>query len=120
VTPIDTKKLAAAWISHQETFWACEKLADVLARSYDEAWPIVMELIEQAPSESVLFQVAAGPLEDILGSFADRHFDRVKELAAVNEKFRQCLLGIRVTGPESERVANLIGQIERDERLSRE
>jgi len=65
------------------------------AADLDEQWEIVLNLIEQAPEdENVLGNLAAGPLEGLLGRFDEEAIDRVEEKAAHDPRFRRVLSGV--------------------------
>ena len=51
------------------------------SQNSEEAWPLVLALIERAPDEAALAFVAAGPLEDLVRDHARRFADRLVEHA---------------------------------------
>jgi hypothetical protein len=108
----DRNKLIEAWIQNQETFWALEKLDDIVNRSHDDAWPIVIEIAKRTDSEDVLGSLAAGPLEDMLCAFGDHYYDLVRKASEECFNFKRSLLmGIRINGEGSERIKELIQKI---------
>lgn len=60
----------------------------------EDAWPLVVELVEQAPSEDALGYVAAGPLEDLIQQHGDAFADRTIERARADQRWRSALLGV--------------------------
>ena len=55
------------------------EMVDELIRSDPEGgWALTLELIEAAPDDYVLANVAAGPLEDLLSRSPDRFIERVE------------------------------------------
>ena len=100
------------WILNQKTFWAWEKLYSIVVRSHDEAWPIVIEIAEKATSDDVLGSLAAGPMEDMLCAYGDHYYDLIKKASETSFNFKRALLmGIRITGPGSEKIKKLINEI---------
>jgi len=66
-----------------------------VAADLDEQWEIVLDLIEQAPEDDhVLGNLAAGPLEGLLGRFDGEAIDRVEEKASQDPRFRRVLSGV--------------------------
>lgn len=55
---------------------------------------MILRLIELSPDDYVLANVAAGPLEDLLGLHAYGFIDRVENQARTNPRFRRCLSGV--------------------------
>lgn len=106
------RKLISAWIQHQETYWAWELLHEIVGRSHDEAWPLVIEIAKKSESDDVLGALAVGPMEDMLCAYGDHYFDRVKTAADDCFNFRRALLmGIRIEGERSEKIKQLILEI---------
>jgi hypothetical protein len=81
-------------VSSDEGFWAWEQITDLVFNSPEEAWPIILELIRRAPSDQILADVAAGPLEDLIRNHADAFIDRVELEARRAPRFRRCLTGV--------------------------
>jgi hypothetical protein len=74
-------------------FVACSELDDLIDSAPEEAWILTLELIESAPDDRVLANVAAGPLEDLLTK-SDEFLDRAEIQARRDSKFRRCLTGV--------------------------
>jgi hypothetical protein len=60
----------------------------------EEAWPVMVHLIEVASDDQGLMDVAAGPLEDMLHYHPERFGDRILMRARVDRKFREALYGV--------------------------
>jgi hypothetical protein len=111
-TEDDLRQLAAAWLAYQA--WACDhpeaddslELADahgfeawetaveLVSIEPELAWRLVLLLVEMAPDDDLLGNVAAGPFEQLLCDHARRLIERVEERAADDAKFRRCLHGV--------------------------
>jgi len=74
-------------------WWAYETVAYSVHHNPEEAWPIILRLVELAPDE-VLGQIAAGPLEDLLACHPYQVVDRVEAQARTDRRFRRCLSGV--------------------------
>jgi hypothetical protein len=60
----------------------------------ERLWPIVTTMVDRAPSEAVLWYVAAGPLEDLVSYHGPHFLDRLEDRARVNLRFRDALRGV--------------------------
>jgi hypothetical protein len=60
----------------------------------EQQWQLVVEMIHLAPDDSCLGEVAAGPLEGLLGRFGEQFIARVEERAAQDHKFARTLTGV--------------------------
>lgn len=85
--------------SARQGFWAFEALNDLVRERPEEAWSIITRLVELSPDDTILANVAAGPLEDILSVHPSSFIDRIEEKARRDSKFRRCVSG--VWGPSS-------------------
>ena len=112
--------LAKKWIEQQRNDdgenWAIQRvmqLCDPISDP-DLAWPIVLRLVELSPDDSLLGDVAAGPLEDLLCGHGTDVIERVEAQAKLDRKFRRCLSGVWGWSSMSEsmqaRVRNAVGE----------
>jgi hypothetical protein len=97
--------LAAAWIdateggtgsrAHAENWWAIEKLLDPSRKEPEEAWKVIIAVLERtALSAQVVASLAAGPLDDLLGYHGLMFIGRVEELARSDPDFNLLLGGV--------------------------
>jgi len=75
-------------------FSAWQKVDDIVHRDPEAGWTLTLALIEAAPDDRVLANVAAGPLEDLLKRSSEVLIDRVEVQARRDPKFRRCLTGV--------------------------
>lgn len=80
--------------SDRHGFWAREAVNALVRERPEEAWSMILRLIELSPDDRVLADVAAGPLEDLLGLQPYAFIDRVVNQARHDAKFRRCLSGV--------------------------
>lgn len=80
--------------SEDKLFWAWEEMTDMVFNRPEEAWSIILELIAHAPSNRVLADIAAGPLEDLISRYPEQFIGRVEEQARRYPRFRLCLTGV--------------------------
>jgi hypothetical protein len=98
----DPGVLVAGWIAHAERgpkgkqyFWAWNGLYDLVHKDPEHAWPVIRKLVADAPSDRVLANVAAGPLQDLLVYHQWAFIDRLLAAAKSDARFRRCLWGSR-------------------------
>jgi hypothetical protein len=60
----------------------------------DEAWAIVVDLVDQAPDDEALAFVAAGPLEELIRRHSQQCGDQILDQARRDRRFRQALGGV--------------------------
>ncbi len=92
--PLDLEEILSSWVEYKKVFWAYEHLVDLIRDEPEMAWTIILGLVAQAPTEEDLGDIAAGPLEDLLGLHGPEFIDRVELKAATDARFRVCLAGI--------------------------
>jgi len=80
--------------SARNGFWAWEAVHALVCERPEEAWLLILRLVELSPDERMLATVAAGPLEDLLGLHSHAFIDRVEERARTDARFRRCLSGV--------------------------
>ncbi|MFN8659818.1 MAG: hypothetical protein U0105_26015 [Candidatus Obscuribacterales bacterium] len=77
---------------HLETdSWAYEELFFKTQREPDEAWPIILQLIDAAISKVGLNVIAAGPLEELMQTHGAKMLLTVKQEAMKNARLMYCL-----------------------------
>ncbi|HMO80997.1 MAG TPA: hypothetical protein PKD24_09410 [Pyrinomonadaceae bacterium] len=95
----------AAWIAAEESgkrrsdddpeWWAVDAALEWLFDDlHEQLWEFILRIFERKMSDRVFASLAAGPLEDLLGSFGDLYIDRVEELARKNPRFNHLLGGV--------------------------
>jgi hypothetical protein len=97
----DDDALVSGWITHtvrsphdDEYFWAWNTVYEIVRDDPERAWPIILKLYAQAPSELVLANIAAGPLEKLLCEHGPATIDRVLKIAKKDYRFRRTLRGV--------------------------
>ena len=82
---------AAAGPKDEADFWAWEAVTDATSlASPDEIWPFLLELVRHAP-DTLLGNVAAGPLEHAIRVNGPALIDRVESEAASDPRFKWAL-----------------------------
>jgi len=76
------------------TFQAFEQFEGAVAQDPELAWQAILNVLEQSENEFVLENLAAGPLETLIGRHAAGFIDRVEQRARVDERFRWLLGGV--------------------------
>lgn len=82
----------------EPTFWAYEEVADLVQKKPVEAFDMVLEILASTDDESVLFNLAAGPLEELIQFHGPLVIDSIEREAAKNPKFITLMQGVWVAG----------------------
>ena len=77
-----------------ETFWAFDRMVELMRDDPDEAWAVTKALIAQAANEEELAYVAAGPLEELLQEHGARFEKEIFIEARRDPTFRRALTGV--------------------------
>jgi hypothetical protein len=91
--PAQDEVLIEAWFVYQKNFWAFEAVGALVSEEPELAWPFILRLLERAEGQAI-FNIAAGPLEDLLTGHGLQLIDRIAEEARQNEKLRTALTGV--------------------------
>jgi hypothetical protein len=101
MTPIDIHRVAQDWVTYhllrrreQENsryFCAFEKLYDMVRGEPEEAWMIMEQIRRLDSSDSILANLAAGPMEDLLVHHGNQFIERIETLARKDAIFRKML-----------------------------
>jgi hypothetical protein len=75
-------------------FWAFERLSDLVQENPEEAWNVIEAMRRLDGADSILANIAAGPLEDLLVRHGDKFIDRFEVLARDDQQFRKLLGGV--------------------------
>lgn len=71
-----------------------QQIDEYVRNAPEKAWPIILALVQEAPSDSLLALVAAGPLENLLCRHGCEFIERIEAEALAHEKFRKCLRAV--------------------------
>jgi len=87
-------------MERHESFWAVQKLMVGLIDAADpeDAWKAILLILAKSPSDKVLSNLAAGPLEDLIDSAGPQVIDRIELAARQNPEFRSLLSGVWKSG----------------------
>lgn len=98
---IELLAIADAWIEyhhageladeHNKNFWAYEKLSELTRNDPEIAWKLIIMIFQRDPCEAILANLAAGPLEDMLGEHGANFIQRIEDLAHEDVLFRKML-----------------------------
>ncbi len=83
----------------EPTFWAFEELADLVMEKPNEAFDVVLEILAATTDESVLNNLSAGALEDLIRHHGVRMIGDFEREAARNPRFVELLEGVWQVGP---------------------
>ena len=82
----------------ESTFWAYSELADIGVNRPLEAFDLVLEILSATNDVSVLSNLSAGALEDLIHHHGSIVIDAIEREAARNPKFVELMQGVWPTG----------------------
>jgi hypothetical protein len=89
------------YLARRQIRAAPKELSDIsdlvmdLRESHPERlWPLLLELIERAPTDEVRGFVAAGPLEDLVRGYPERFVDRLEAATIKSRSFHEAMRSI--------------------------
>jgi hypothetical protein len=89
----DDERRIEAWFTNEENFWAFETMNALVSEQPEQAWPILLRMLEGA-DEGHVGSLSAGPLENLLHAHGPLLIDRIAAEARTNEKLRDALTGV--------------------------
>jgi hypothetical protein len=89
----DEEKLIEGWFIYEKNFWAFDAMWSLVGEEPEAAWLIILRLLDRAEGQTI-FNIAAGPLEDLLCGHGLAFIDRIESEARSNEKLRTALTGV--------------------------
>lgn len=97
-----------SWVQLQDTwrsskddnpfFWAAEKFYSLMSDNPDLCWRAILKILELSPNDTVISNLAAGPLEDLIHYHGESFINKIEEEARKNPSFRKLLGGVWETG----------------------
>ena len=97
----DLKKLSSDWIKLQYSkveprgadplFWAYNELDDFCDDDPDVALDIILDILSNDSSKTMLANVGSGPLEDLLARHGSDVIDKIKHISESSLVLRQAL-----------------------------
>ena len=97
-------QISQAWIEyhhagdqadeHHRDFWAYEKLSELTREAPETAWDLMVAILRQDQSDTIVANLAAGPMEDLLGMHGERFIQRIESMAKVDHLFYKLVTAI--------------------------
>lgn len=82
-------------------FWAVERFITLGHEEPGDCWKAIIGILAKSPSSTVLANVAAGPLEDLIENHGVEFVDTIETNARKNPQFRNLLGGVwKCSSPE--------------------
>ncbi|SRR6266545_2957269 len=91
--------------SAEDTAWASDAFEALVRTDPDEAWPLIIDVLNRAADDATLAYIAAGPLENLIVLHSSRVIDRIEATARRNEQFRRALTGVWAQGDIPEEIS---------------
>jgi hypothetical protein len=104
MNPSEAADLASSWVAYwrseegsaerEALSWVTEREWDLVRESPEEAWSLILAVLQQDSSPQILEVLAAGPLEDLLAKHGAAFIQRVERQARADRKFALLLGGV--------------------------
>ncbi|HVI53559.1 MAG TPA: hypothetical protein VM621_00735 [Luteibacter sp.] len=88
---VEMYRMAEGSEARNTSFWAYMALDDIRGHDLERYWKIINEIRRLDDSDSVLSNLAAGPLEDLLVTSGSAFIDRCEALAKTDDRFKAML-----------------------------
>lgn len=98
------ESIALAWIAmhyapqaseqYKSNFWAYEQLDELREEDPELCWQVILTILQMDSSDLILSNLAAGPMEDILGSHGEKFIERIEAIAGSDSQFRKLLAAV--------------------------
>jgi len=76
---------------HHECYWAIEQFADMEMERPDLNWAAMLQIVSIATADSVIHNLAQGPLEELVELHSAKYIDKIEKAAQTNLNFRLLL-----------------------------
>jgi hypothetical protein len=78
-------------IGNHPLFSACVELDELVRKTPEDAWKVILRIQRTEPGDLLLANLAAGPLEDLFVKHGEQFIDRCEELAQNDPMFKKML-----------------------------
>jgi len=76
---------------HHACYWAIEQFADMEMERPDLNWAAMLQIVSITTSDSVIHNLAQGPLEELVELHGAQYIDKIEKAAQTNLNFRLLL-----------------------------
>jgi hypothetical protein len=106
---------------NDENFWAVERFTALGHTEPEACWKAIVNILDKSPSNTVLANLAAGPLEDLIESHGSEYIDVIETSARKNPRFSNLLGGVwKCSSPDIWERVKKLGTTTRGESLLRQ
>ena len=103
----ERQTLVAAWIEHHKigrqtgespeaTFWAWEKIDELVSNDPDQAWELILQILAADQTDVTYENLAAGPLDGGVDNLGHGHAQQFAEFGLMEggdvDRFHRCVL----------------------------
>jgi hypothetical protein len=101
-----TREIAAASLEHarhsrdhaspddEPNWWAFELMLDLERNDPERTWLVILDMVALAQDNRDVVNIAAGPMEDLLGFHGPQFIERVEDRARADRTFERMLSGV--------------------------
>jgi hypothetical protein len=111
-------RLASAWLEREALQWSSEEVFEVVTGADPKrGWDLILNLVEEAPTDDALGSIGAGPIENFLGLNGEAWIVAIEAKAASDPKFCYALSHAwqgRTPDPVWDRIRHVTAERRRD------
>lgn len=89
-----TDELVEAYLAWCTNSWSREYMTELVRKRPADAWSVIVQLLDRAPTDDAIATIAAGPLEDLMSLHGADFIESATTLARNNPKFQRALSGV--------------------------
>jgi hypothetical protein len=101
-------RICPAWLTYQRNWWAYSSVDRLVSEDPEEAWALMLRIIELADNDELIEAVGAGPLEDLISKHGPKLINRVKDESVQNGRLRAALQHVWLSPAENEVLDELL------------
>lgn len=88
-------------VPYESNFWAHEDLADLCYTNPNDAWQVILALVQASEADALLQAIGAGPLADLMIFHGEDYIGHVENQADADSRFRQAMSGAWLDGDDT-------------------
>jgi hypothetical protein len=86
---------------YESNFWAHEELAGLCEFSPEDAWEVILALVDATKADTLLQAIGAGPLADLMTLHGEEYIALVEQAAAADFRFCMAMTGAWLDGEDT-------------------
>jgi len=94
LSPEEVDRMCTDYFRYLEVSHMWENVHEMVDKDPERVWPLLVEMVERAPSDDVRSSIAAGPLEDLIRWHSERFVDRLERQTLLSRHFHAAMRGV--------------------------